>query len=60
LHPSHKVIALSTAIIVILFVSIVTLIQTFTALQNVNPVAVTAAVAVVVIGLVWFKKANKP
>lgn len=58
---SHKTIAaVSTAIIIITMLTIAALYaETYTALQTVSPVAVIAAAAVVVIGVVWFKKSSK-
>ena len=56
---SHKAIAVST-IIVISFVTLTALFaESYAALQSINPIAVIAAAAVIVIGLAWFKKASK-
>ena len=57
---SHKNFAVGTAIILVSLVAFSVLAaETYTALQSINPIAVIAAATVVVIGLAWFKKANK-
>ena len=54
---SHRNLALGTVIIVITLVAFTLLAaETYAALQTINPLAVFAAVVVVVIGLAWFKK----
>ncbi len=56
---SHKTIAVST-IIVVTFVTLTALLtESYAVLQSINPIAVLAAAAVIVIGLAWFKKASK-
>ncbi|MGA3112431.1 MAG: hypothetical protein ABSE15_10465 [Candidatus Bathyarchaeia archaeon] len=56
---SHKTIAVSTVIVVSLVTLSALFAESYTAFQSINPVAVLAAAAVFVIGLVWFKKASK-
>jgi len=57
---SRKAIAVSTVIIVISLLTLVMLsTETYMNLQTINPAAAIAAVVVVVIGLVWFKKTVK-
>jgi hypothetical protein len=56
---SHKTIAVSTVIIVSIVALAALLAESYAVLQSINPVAVLAAAAVVVIGLVWFRKASK-
>jgi hypothetical protein len=56
---SHKAIALSTIIVISLVTLTALFAESYAALQSMDPVAVLAAAAVVVIGLAWFKKANK-
>ena len=56
---SHKTIAVSTIIIVSLVTLAALFAESYAVLQSINPVAVLAAATVVVIGLVWFKKASK-
>ncbi|MGA2523125.1 MAG: hypothetical protein ABSF65_03115 [Candidatus Bathyarchaeia archaeon] len=56
---SHKTIAVSTVIIVSIVTLAALLAESYAVLQSINPVAVLAAAAVVVIGLVWFRKASK-
>jgi hypothetical protein len=56
---SHKTIAVSTVIIVSLVTLAALFAESYAALQTINPIAVLAAAAVVVIGLIWFKKASK-
>ncbi|HUJ84309.1 MAG TPA: hypothetical protein VLV84_01740 [Candidatus Acidoferrales bacterium] len=56
---SHKTIAVSTVIIVSIVTLAALLAESYAALQSINPVAVLAAATVVVIGLVWFRKASK-
>lgn len=59
-YVSNKTIAVSTAIIVISLVALAAILaETYATLQSINPVAAIAAAAVVIIGLVWFKKASK-
>lgn len=58
-HMSHKTIAVSTVIIVSIVTLAALLAESYAVLQSINPVAVLAAAAVVVIGLVWFRKASK-
>jgi hypothetical protein len=59
-NVSNRTIAVSTAIIVISLVTLTALLsETYTTLQSINPIAVMAAAVVVVVGLVWFKKASK-
>jgi len=58
-NVSHKTIAVSTIIVVSLVTLTAIYAESYAALQSINPVAVFAAAAVVVIGLVWFKKASK-
>jgi len=56
---SHKTIAVSTVIIVSIVTLAALLAESYAVLQSINPVAVLAAATVVVIGLVWFRKASK-
>ena len=56
---SHKTIAVSTVIIVSIVTLAALLAESYAVLQSINPVAVLAAATVVVIGLVWFRKASR-
>ena len=59
---SHKTIAtVSTGIVLVslLIMAAISAQETYTALESLNPMAVIAAAAVVVIGLAWFRKASK-
>jgi len=53
---SSKSLAVGTAVVLLVFVSCFTVYSINTALQYINPVAVLAAVIVLVIGMVWFKR----
>jgi len=56
---SHKTIAVGTVIIVSIVTLAALLAESYAVLQSINPVAVLAAATVVVIGLVWFRKASR-
>jgi hypothetical protein len=56
---SHKIIAVSTVIVVSLVTLGALFAEGYAVLQSINPVAVLAAAAVAVVGLAWFKKASK-
>ncbi len=56
---SNKTIAVSTAIVISLVTLAVLLAESYAVLQSINPVAVLAAAAVALVGLVWYKKACK-
>ena len=58
---SYKTIAaLSTAIIVFSLLTLTALsAEAYAALQRINPIAVIAALAVVIVGVAWFRKATK-
>jgi hypothetical protein len=51
-----KSLAVGTAVILIVLVSCIAFYSAATVLQYINPVAVLAAVIVLVVGFVWFKK----
>ena len=53
---SIKSLAVGTAVALLVFITCIGLYSINTALQYINPVAVLAAVVVLVIGMVWFKK----
>lgn len=53
---SSKSLAVGTAVVLLVFISCLAFYSISTALQYVNPVAVLAAVIVLVIGMVWFKR----
>ncbi len=53
---SSKRLAVGTAVILIILVSSIAFYSVTTALQYINPVAVLAAVVVLIIGMAWFKK----
>ncbi len=50
---SSKSLAVTTAVILMVFISCLTF---YVAMQYINPVAVAAAVVVAAIGMAWFKK----
>jgi hypothetical protein len=57
---SNKTIAVSTVIIIISLITLAVLsAEIYATLQSINLIAATAAVAVAVIGLIWFKKTSK-
>jgi heme/copper-type cytochrome/quinol oxidase subunit 2 len=57
---SNKTIAVGTVIIAISLITLAALsAEVYATLQSINPVAAAAAVAVAVIGLIWFKKTSK-
>ncbi len=56
---SHKIIAVSTAIIAVFVTLAILFAEIYAILQNINPVAAIAAAVVVVIGLLWFKRTVK-
>jgi len=53
---SSKRLAVGTAVVLLVFISCLAYYSIGTALQYINPVAVLAAVIVLLIGMVWFKK----
>ena len=53
---SSKSLAVGTAVVLLVFVSCLAFYSVSTVLQYINPVAVLAAVIVLVIGMVWFKR----
>jgi uncharacterized membrane protein YozB (DUF420 family) len=60
LKLSHKIIAVSTAVIVISLVTLAALsAETYTILQRINPIAAMAALVVIVAGAAWFRRAGK-
>ena len=61
MRVSHKTVAaVSTGVVlVLLFVLAGLSAEAYTALQSINPIALVAAVAVVIAGLAWFRKASK-
>jgi len=60
LKVSHKTIAVTTAIIIISFATLAMLsAESYFDLQTIDPAAVLAALVVVVLGLVWFRKTLK-
>jgi heme/copper-type cytochrome/quinol oxidase subunit 2 len=57
---SNKTIAVSTVIIIISLVTLAALsAEIYARLQTINPVAAIVAVAVAVVGIIWFKKTTK-
>ena len=61
MRVSHKTVAaVSTGVVlVLLFVLAGLSAEAYTALQSINPIALVAAVCVVIAGLAWFRKASK-
>lgn len=57
---SNKAIAVGTVIAVSFITVAALLAETYVTAPSINPVAVAAALTVVVIGIAWFKKASKP
>jgi len=58
---SHKTVAaVSTGVVLVLLFVLASLsAEAYSALQSINPIALIAAVAVVIGGLAWFRKASR-
>jgi hypothetical protein len=56
---SNKNLAIGTAIVLVLIVSVSFLGEGFLAVESINPIAAFAAITVALIGVVWLKKAAK-
>ena len=61
MRVSHKTVAaVSTGVVlVVLFVLAALSAEAYSVLQSINPIALIAAVVVVVGGLAWFRKASR-
>ena len=59
LKLSNKNVAISAVILVSIITFVALLGETYVALQGINPAAALAAVAVVLVGILWFRKAAK-
>jgi len=61
MRVSHKTVAaVSTGVVLVLLFVLASLsAEAYSALQSINPIALIAAVAVVIGGLAWFRKASR-
>lgn len=55
---SHKSLAIGTFLVLASIIAVATFLATTSILQAINPVAAFTALAVALIGLVWFKKTS--
>ena len=54
---SHKNLAVGTAAILVFSITLTALLtSSFSAIENINPIAALTAITVAIIGMAWFKK----
>ena len=54
---SHKNLAIGTAAILVLAITLTALLTTsYSAIETINPIAALTAITVAIIGITWFKK----